>query len=91
MTKDLEWYSRKPTNADELTEIRPYRDSARQNNEQLQTPGADQFNNSFPAVITVKMVVFMSEGTMYSIYKVVIKVYANSNPSFFLRWMSGSF
>jgi hypothetical protein len=61
MAKDLEWYSRKPTNADELAEICPYCNGARQNDEQLQTTGADQFNNSFPVVKTVIMVVLMTE------------------------------
>ena len=72
MTKDLERYSREPTNADELAEVCPYCDSARQNDEQLQTAGAAQFNNSIPGV-TVFIIVFLSKGKLYSIYKVDIK------------------
>lgn len=57
MAKDLERYSREPTNADELAEICPYCDSARQNDEQLQTARAAQFSNSFPVVTIVFVMV----------------------------------
>lgn len=72
MTKDLECYSREPTNADELTEVCPYCNGARQNDEQLQTSRAAQFNNRVPGVTV--FIIFLSKGTtLHSIYKVDIK------------------